>query len=367
MTTVRKNGARRLRSGAWAGAAACLCAAVLLQTTMAKCDERTRTGRAKDVFKGQAVNGQTATPVEQAIKRLADLSGGIVGVSAIHVETGRHVSFNSGMRFPMASSYKFPIALQLLHRVDRGEVRLGDTVLLNPHDFRPGHSPLVEFANNTALTLTVKRLLELMVGQSDNTASDTLLRIAGGASAVTARMRQLGIEDIDVNRTETELAAALNGVYELPPESEWSLELFDKIFAQNAGADSKAITEKFLNDPRDTATPDAMVELLLRVHKGEALSLPSSHLLLQLMTTTTTGEARLKGLLPPRTPVAHKTGTWGSAGTTNDVGLIKLPDKAGHIAIAILIKASTKDVPERERAIAEIARTIYDNFMLCRE
>ena len=311
-----------------------------------------------------ATLSQSARPLEQVVGRLAEASGGVVGVSAIHIETGRRVSLNGRVRFPLASSYKFLIALQLLRRVDRGEVRLSDTVTITPRDFRLSYSPLAQFANNTPVTLSVGRLLELMVGESDNTASDVLLRLAGGPAAVTERMRELGIKEVDVSRSEAQLGAALNGVYELPPEDQWSPEMFERLFAQAEGADRKTVAEKFLADPRDTATPDALAELLVRVHRGEALTPAGTERLLQLMTATTTGPARLKGLLPVGTVVAHKTGTWGRAGTTNDVGIITLPDGAGHVAIAVLIKASTKEVPERERVIAEIARTVYDFFVL---
>lgn len=74
-----------------------------------------------------------------------------------------------------------------------------------------------------------------------------------------------------------------------------------------------------------------------------------------------TGEARLRGLLPQGTELAHKTGTIG--GTTNDVGIITLPDNAGHVAIAAFVKASEKEVSARERAIAEIARAVHDFFL----
>ena len=59
--------------------------------------------------------------LEREIARLAELSGGTVGAAAIHLETGREAYHNAGMRFPMASTYKVPIAVQLLSRVDRGE------------------------------------------------------------------------------------------------------------------------------------------------------------------------------------------------------------------------------------------------------
>ena len=60
-------------------------------------------------------------------------------------------------------------------------------------------------------------------------------------------------------------------------------------------------------------------------------------LLLSILRRCQTGEARLKGLLPAGTEVAHKTGT--AAGINNDVGIITLPNGAGHIAIAVFIES----------------------------
>ena len=314
-----------------------------------------------------SVNGQSSSSIstlERAIARLAETSGGTVGVSAIHIETGRRVSYNAQMRFPMASVYKMPIALQALRRIDRGEIRLSDTVTVTPRDFRPGYSPLINFAHNTPVTLTVERLIELMLGDSDNTASDLALRLAGGAEAVGAFMRELGVGGIDVSISETPLMFVMNGARELPPESEWSLAHFERLQAHASAEQRREGIARFNADPRDTATPEAMANLLSLISRGELLSPASRELLLRVMRETTTGAARLRGLLPVGTIVAHKTGTFGNAGTTNDVGIITLPDSAGRIAIAVFVKQSTRDIPERERAIAEIARTIYDFFLL---
>ena len=75
--------------------------------------------------------------LEREIARLASSAGGIVGASAIHVESGRRISVNGDARFPMASVYKIPIAIQLLARVDQGEVKLDQKVELKPSDIRP--------------------------------------------------------------------------------------------------------------------------------------------------------------------------------------------------------------------------------------
>jgi len=74
-----------------------------------------------------------------------------------------------------------------------------------------------------------------------------------------------------------------------------------------------------------------------------------------------TGEQRIKGMLPKNTDFAHKTGS--IAGAINDVGIITLPQNKGHLAIALYFKGSKKEMPEKEKIIGEVARTIYDYFL----
>jgi beta-lactamase class A len=196
---------------------------------------------------------------------------------------------------------------------------------------------------------------------SDNSATDVCLRLAGGPEAVTARMRKLGINGINVNRSTLRLISDWVGITGLPPESQWSPTLFATLASAVKPEESKAAAVKFESDPQDTAMPDDMVSLLERIHRKELLKRDSAELLLDIMRRCRTGENRLKGLLPAGTDVAHKTGTIG--GTANDVGIITLPDNAGHVAIAVFVKSSDKDVPMRERVIAEIARATHDYFL----
>ena len=283
-----------------------------------------------------------------------------MGATAIHIETGRRVFLNSDDRFPMASSYKVPIAVQLLTRVDQGEIKLDQMIEIKPGDLHPGSGTLTELFNKPGLALSVRNLLELMLLISDNSATDVVLRLAGGPEAVTARMRALGISGINVDRPTVRLIADWIGV-ELPPEDKWSPGLFATFRSTVKPEDRAAAARKFDADPRDTSTPNAMADLLVRIYRKDLLKSDSAELLVDIMRRCRTGEARLKGILPADTEVAHKTGTIG--GTTNDVGIITLPDGAGHVAIAVFVKSSEKEVPQRERAIAEIARASHDYFL----
>lgn len=299
--------------------------------------------------------------LEREITRLSAVSGGVAGVTAIHLESGRRVSLNGTQRFPMASTFKVPIAVQLLTRIDKGEIKLDQMIELKQSDLHPGSGTISDLFNKGGLALSVRNLMELMLLISDNSATDVVLRTAGGAGAVTARMRALGIDGIDVNRSTAQLIADWAGVTTLPPQDQWTPLTFFVAFSAVKPDERKAAEAKFDSDPRDTSTPDGMARLLERIYRKDILKPESADLLLDIMRRCRTGDTRLKGLLPQGTEIAHKTGTIG--GTTNDVGIITLPDNAGHIAIAVFTKSSDKDPAMRERGIAEIARAVYDFFL----
>src|SRR5262249_30381360 len=124
--------------------------------------------------------------------------------------------------------------------------------------------------------------------------------------------------------------------------------------------------DRFLEAPRDTATADALVLLLRDAQEGRRLSPDSRTRLLGLLEKTRTGPKRLKGDLPTGTPVAHRSGTGGEVGhrnvCTNDVGLVTLPGRRGHLAIAVLIRGSDRPLAEREKTIARIARAAYGHW-----
>lgn len=299
--------------------------------------------------------------LEAELVRLAELAGGPMGVGVIHLETAREMYVNRGVRFPMASSYKVPIAVQLLTRVDRGELSLDSMIALQPWDLHPGSGTLTELFDDPGVILSLRNLLELMLLISDNSATDLVLEAAGGADAVTARMQALGIEGIEVNRPTITLIADWVGVAELPPRERLGPGSYRDLFRAVPEDARREAAEAFNQDPRDTATPEAMAALLAKIWRREALSDSLSTLLLDIMERSTTGRERLKGMLPPETRVAHKTGTIG--GTTNDVGIIYLPHEAGHVVAVAFVKESAREIPERERAIAHVARAVHDYFI----
>jgi beta-lactamase class A len=319
------------------------------------------------LFAAPAAQADTSTAaLRREIARIAAESGGTVGVAAVHLETGRRVSLAGGERFPMQSVYKLRIALLVLRRVDEGGLRLDQRVPVRPADLRPNHSPLAE-RHPRGATLTVRELLRAMASESDNTASDLLLRLAGGPAAVTADLRAHGIAGVRVDRSEGRMGLELHGVA-WAPERE-TRAVFDSLVSRQPAAAVRRAVERYLADPRDTATPDGMADLLAALHRGRFLRPASRAHLLRLLTGTRTGPNRIRGMLPAGTAVAHKTGTSGTfdgmTPVVNDVGIVTLPD-GGHVALAVFVKRSTRGTEAGERAIARIARAVYDHWSAAR-
>lgn len=262
----------------------------------------------------------------------------VLGVYSIHLQSGRTAGVRETERFPMGSVYKFPIALAVLKRVDSGTLQLDRQITIHPKDFAPGWSPLRDEAAKRPITLSVRELLRHMVSISDNTASDALLRLVGGPTAVTRRMAELGFSGIRVDRSETEMARDL---------------------------DAPGGVERYATDARDTSSPRAMAELLVAFwQRKTGLSKESHDLLVEWMTVTKTGARRLKRAMPESATIAHKTGTM--PGTVNDAGIVVVGND--EVAVVVFTKrgANSKEA-DREDDLAAAARAAYEAVVSERE
>ncbi|MGZ6987446.1 MAG: class A beta-lactamase [Thermoanaerobaculia bacterium] len=272
-----------------------------------------------------------AAAFREAVAAAEADSGGIVGVTAVHVESGRRLSVRGSEAFQMASVFKLPVALAVFARVDSGTVEPTRRLVLDAADHRNGPGPLDEHFN-AGMTRTVLELVEAMVIDSDNTAADKLVALVGGPVAVEKTLRELSLGGIDVSLDERGMGAA------------WK---------KNPAA--------FEAGPRNAATPDATATLLVRLFNGDLLSRASTHGLLDILRRCRTGGRRIRAGLPEGTEVLDKTGTMG--GSTNDAGIVTLPQDGGHLALVVFVKASTREVAVREAAIARIARTAWLAFV----
>lgn len=293
------------------------------------------------------------------IARLAAPLGGSVGVAAWRLDgTGPRLAVNANLPFPMASTFKVAVAGAVFARIDDGELTLSQMVTIDPERYVESEVIADSFIH-PGVSLSVHNLLELMLTRSDNTATDILVGLVGGPEAITAWVRSQGVEGLRVDR---DTAGIVRDFFKLPPGI--LREVVVEVSARDPGFWGRASmpNPEFDDDPRDTSTPVAMGVLLHRIFSGKALQPDSTRELGAMMRRNRTGDGRIRARLPEGTIVADKTGTIG--GSVNDVGVITLPEDAGQILLAVFIKESASPVAEREMVIADIARLVYDSYLI---
>ncbi len=263
------------------------------------------------------------------IEQIAADAKGIVGVAMQVIETGDSFYYNADKHLPMQSTFKFPLAMYILHLVDSGKLSLQQKVHISAKEMdQDTYSPISEIYDGN-IDMPIDSLLRYSVSHSDNIACDMLFKTGRGTQPVEDYIHSLGVAGIAIKTNE------------------------------------EAMHKNWTTQYTNWCEPKAMLQLLEIFYNKKTLSDTSNALLWQLMITTTTGPNRIRGLLPKGTIVADKTGTGGTkdgiASATNDLGIIVLPN-GKHLAIVIYVSDSKADLNTRESVIARIAKVGYDTY-----
>ena len=304
-------------------------------------------------------------PLERLQARIARAAAGArgsVGVAIKHLESGVELYLNGDEPFPMASTFKLPVLVELYAKAKDGKLSWDETIDIGPLDQHLGSGELAPLYDPPGINLSLHNVANLMMLISDNSAADICLAKAGVAD-VNARLASLGVKGIRVDRSCQELILDYGGRDTAKLKNLTLKEIQEATPRTGPLTDEArwAQDDRFAADPRDQATPRAFVTLLEKIWRGEVVDRASSDAILETMKRCTTGAQRIKGLLPRDTVVAHKTGSMG--GVFDDVGIVYLPDDAGHVAIAVLTKSARAASADAEKAIAEIARFAFDYFL----
>lgn len=252
-----------------------------------------------------------------------------IGFSLTDLQSGDTVTVNGTRHLPMQSVYKFHLALAILNQVDKGKLKLDQTILVKKSDLLPNTwSPLRDKYPNGEVEIPLSEILSYTVSQSDNNGCDILFRLMGGPAKVNQYIHSLGIKQVAIVATEEQMHKDENVQF-----TNWT-------------------------------TPVAATELLKLFYSRKILSKTSHDFLWKVMTETVTGADKLKGLLPAGTSVAHKTGNSGAnaaglTAATNDIGIITLPN-GKHFAVAVFVSMTKEDEKASDLIIAELTKAGWD-------
>ncbi|HEX4457876.1 MAG TPA: class A beta-lactamase [Polyangia bacterium] len=307
-----------------------------------------------------------ATPLDDKLKAIAKTTRASLGIYVEHVERHEAAGWNATRPFPLASTFKLPLAVVVLRLIDRQELPgLDSHVRVEKRDLWPGASSLNE-RMPTGGSSTLRELMTAMLETSDNTAANALMRICGGAARVQATLVALGFAGISLDRDETEMSLDAHGLpYPAPadrnPQKLAVLKRNVRVFTHQQALAA------FLRDPRDHGQPLMMTKLIERLWQQDLLSAAALDFVREELGRNRGGVRRIRAGVPAGVAVADRSGTCDGIGDDeaaciNDVGLITLPS-GEHVALAVYVADAGGPIDVKERLIADVTRVVWNYFV----
>jgi beta-lactamase class A len=304
-------------------------------------------------------------PPAALAQQLAVLStsfDGKFGIAVLSIDDGWLSGHRETELFPQQSVSKLWVAATILDRVDKGEFKLSDPVTLTPADLTIFHQPVRKYIlAQGRYTTTIAELLRYAMTQSDNTANDALYRRVGGQAGVGRFIADTELGQIAIGPGEKILQTEMAGMSWNPAYS-YGRNFWQVRSTLPPEVRAKALS-RYLANPPDGASPEAIARALARLHKGDLLSPASTKFLIDLMNQSKTGPDRLRGALIEGDgwSMAHKTGTGqvlGSFATAyNDVGILTAPSGRSY-AVVVMIGSTNQSVKARQELMHGVMRSV---------
>jgi beta-lactamase class A len=266
-----------------------------------------------------------------AVKTIAKDARGKVSVSAIYPSTQQSFAMIQAEHCAMQSVFKFPVALAILDKIDKGEFSLQHKIHVTSKDMIPDTwSPMRDKYPDGNVNITFEELLRYMVSESDNIACDILLHHLGGPKKVQKYIRKTGLDQIAIKVNEVQM------------HKSWK------------------------NQYKNWCSPVTMSELLLLFYEQKLLSETNTDFLFRLMAESVTGKNRIVKKLPQGTVVAHKTGSSGKNelgmySGVNDAGIILLPD-GKPLVLSVFVNDAYAEYEVLESVIARISESLFNYY-----
>ncbi len=245
---------------------------------------------------------------------LAAHAPGHVALLVRDIATGVSTGVNAMANMPAASTIKIPVMVEVFRQMEAGAFDLDREVTLEPSDRDWGWGDLANAAPGGRYT--VSRLLWLMITNSDNTATNMLIRLVGRAH-INATMKHLGLRETvvgDYIRSDGDIRSL-----------------------RSSPRDLASLLDAMAHDTLiDEWSSREMISILAGQRHNSLLPAP----------------------LPSGIEIAHKTGSLHD--TLNDVGIVFLKNEPYIIAVM------TTQLPTLDAGrtfIRSVSRLAYDAFL----
>ena len=279
------------------------------------------------LFTGISAQKTSLRKLKKEVKQVFAAQPGVFALAFKDLQSGKTMYINEHEIFHAASTMKTPVLIEAYKQAVDGKLAIIDSVTIindftsivdSSHfslsvtdDSEPG------LYKHTGEKTTLYQLLYQMIINSSNLATNIIIDKLG-ATNVTATIRQMGAQDIQV----------LRGV-----------------------EDSKAF-EKGLNN---VVSAYDLCLLFEKMARGEAVSPAASEAMIKILL-----DQKFNDIIPAKLPagvkVAHKTG-W-ITGIHHDSGIVFLPD--GRKYVLVLLSKNLTDEKAGVAAMATVSEMLYN-------
>ena len=288
-------------------------------------------------------------PTAACDKIAADFRGRI-GFYIEDLTTGITHEHNADQRFPTASVCKVPVMIELFRQVEIGTLSLDERRRLQSNISTHGSGTLQLMED--APELTLRDYCRLMIGISDNMATDFLLDVVG-LESVNATLDAMGFPNTRTSVTLGRYHYRMFGMEDVPCNRE--NDVLQQKRAETHGTDFNSISFQDSLE-NNVATPRDMGIILKQLHAGQVVSPQASAAMIEMLKLCNDRRMIARDLNRD-IPIGHKIGSSGRI--KGDVGLIFLP--TGPLVVSAFALASGDGV-RGDEAIAEIARLAVEAF-----
>ena len=293
------------------------------------------------------MNNQFPTAVYDQIA--TDFRGGI-GFYIEDLTTGITHEHNADQRFPTASICKVPVMIELFRQVEVGILSLDERYRLQANISTHGSGTLKLMED--APELTLRDYCRLMIGISDNMATDFLLKVVG-LESVNVTLDALGFPNTRTSVTLGRYHYRMFGMDDVPCNRE--NDVLQQKRVETHGTDFNSLS--FQNSlENNVATPRDMGSILKQLHAGQVVSPQASATMIEMLKLCN-DRRMIPRDLKPDIPIAHKIGSSGRI--KGDVGLVFLP--TGPLVVSVFALANDDGV-RGDEAIAGISRLAVEAF-----
>jgi beta-lactamase class A len=264
---------------------------------------------ARDILKQKAEND---------LKEIIASSPSLTGLMAIDLTSGETIGINFDGVFTQASAIKIPILMEVYKQAHEKKFALTDIKPLQPINTVAGSGILNVMTD--PVNLSIRNYCMLMIGLSDNSATNTLIELVGMKN-VTNTMLSLGFSNTRLQR---------------------------KMIDQPAS----------LRNEENISTPAEAAKLLKLLFDGKFIDAATSNEIVSILQKNPIENSKIAVGVPGNVKIAFKTG--GMGGVSTEWAIVYLKNRP--YAIAVMENYKTSATPST--VISSISKRVFDYYSM---